>query len=184
MRKSLAIISTLLFLAIAATSAFARCPDVIAVARSAPKTDAEIQKCITDKLAAAPSLKTQSISASVSNGVATLTGKVKNAGSKGAATNLAKGCGATSVTNNLTIGEADDGEIQKCISDKFAASPSLKTQNFSVTVSQGVATLTGTAKDPGSKGAATNIAKSCGAKSVTNNITVAAKPKSSNSNSN
>ncbi len=136
------------------------------------KSDADIQKCISDKLAASASLKDQGISVAVSNGVATLTGKVKNAGSKGAATNLAKGCGAKSVKNELTIAALDDGAIQKCITDKFAAAPSLKTQGFSATVSQGVATLTGTAKDAGSKGAATNIAKRCGAKSVTNNITV------------
>ena len=138
------------------------------------KSDADIQKCITDKLAASASLKDQGITVAVSNGVATLTGKVKNAGSKGAATNLAKGCGAKSVTNELTVAPLDDGAIQKCITDRFAAAPSLKTQGFSATVSQGVATLTGAAKDAGSKGAATNIAKKCGAKSVTNNITVAA----------
>ena len=138
------------------------------------KSDADIQKCISDKLAASASLKDQGITAAVSNGVATLTGKVKNAGSKGAATNLAKGCGAKSVNNELTVAALDDGAIQKCITDKFAAAPSLKTQGFSATVSQGVATLAGAAKDAGSKGAATNIAKKCGAKSVTNNITVAA----------
>lgn len=177
MRRPLAIIFALLFLAVASTSALAQTSGMSAASPLTPKGDAEIQKCISDKLAASPSLKTQGISVAVSNGVATLTGKVKNAGSKGAATNLAKGCGATSVTNNLTIAQADDGEIQKCISDKFAASASLKTQGFSVSVSQGVATLTGTAKDPGSKGAATNIAKGCGAKSVTNNITVTPKSK-------
>jgi Predicted periplasmic or secreted lipoprotein len=146
---------------------------------SLQKDDATIQKCISDKFAASESLKTQGLSATVSGGVATLTGQAKNAGSKGAATNVAKGCGAKSVTNQITIAPPDDSAIQKCITDKFAASSSLKTQGFSAAVSGGVATLTGTAKDAGSKGAATNIAKNCGAKSVTNNIAspAVAKPK-------
>ncbi len=64
-----------------------------------------------------------------------------------------------------------DADVQKCITDKFAASAKLKSQGFSAAVSEGVATLTGNAANAGSKGAATRIAKSCGAKSVTNNIT-------------
>src|SRR5262249_16793473 len=67
---------------------------------------------------------------------------------------------------------ASDTDIQKCITDKLAATEKLKSQGFSATVSSGVATLTGNAANPGSKGAATNIAKKCGAKSVTNDITV------------
>jgi len=65
-----------------------------------------------------------------------------------------------------------DGEIQQCISDRLAASPSLKDQGLSASVSNGVATLTGTARNPGSKGAVTRIAKKCGAATVTNNITI------------
>jgi osmotically-inducible protein OsmY len=146
---------------------------------SQPADDAAIQKCVSDKFAASPSLKDQGLSVSVSGGVATLSGKAKNSGSKGAATNIAKSCGAKSVTNQITIAGPDDGGIQKCITDKFAASPSLKDQGFSAAVSGGVATLSGSAKDAGSKGAATNIAKKCGAKSVTNNISSPAvgKPK-------
>jgi BON domain len=64
-----------------------------------------------------------------------------------------------------------DADIQKCISDKLANSEKLKSQGFSATVSGGAATLTGTAANAGSKGAATRIAQSCGAKEVTNNIT-------------
>ncbi len=69
---------------------------------AAPKSDAEIQKCIADKFATSEKLKSQGFSASVSGGVATLTGNAANAGSKGAATRIAKSCGATSVTNNIT----------------------------------------------------------------------------------
>jgi osmotically-inducible protein OsmY len=67
-----------------------------------------------------------------------------------------------------------DGEIQQCISDRLAASPSLKDQGLSASVSNGVATLTGTARNPGSKGAVTRIARKCGAATVTNNITISA----------
>ncbi len=71
--------------------------------KAAPKSDADIQSCITQRLAAAPKLKTQGLSASVSGGAATLTGNAANAGSKGGAGSIAKSCGATSVMNNITF---------------------------------------------------------------------------------
>jgi len=178
MRRTLNLICSLVFIAMLPALTLAQNSNSSAKA-TAPKDDAGIQKCIGDKLAASASLKSQGITAAVSNGTATLTGKVKNAGSKGAATNIAKSCGAKSVTNDITIAELDDDTIQKCINDKFASSPSLKTQGFSAAVSHGVATLTGVAKDAGSKGAATNIAKKCGAKNVTNSITISATAKPS-----
>jgi len=70
--------------------------------KSAPKGDADIQKCIMDKFANSEKLKSQGFSASVSNSEATLTGNARNAGSKGAATKIAKSCGAQKVTNNIT----------------------------------------------------------------------------------
>ncbi|MDX2040204.1 MAG: BON domain-containing protein [Acidobacteriota bacterium] len=74
-----------------------------------------------------------------------------------------------------------DGDIQKCIADKFASSEKLKTQDFHATVVGGEATLTGNAANAGSKGAATRIAKSCGATKVANNITAPAVKKSAKS---
>jgi osmotically-inducible protein OsmY len=68
----------------------------------APKGDDEILKCIVDKLSNSEKLKTQGLSASVSDGEATLTGQAQNAGSKGAATRIAQSCGARSVKNNIT----------------------------------------------------------------------------------
>ncbi len=76
-----------------------------------------------------------------------------------------------------TAPPTSDADIQKCIQDKLAASAKLKDQGFSVSVSNGEATFTGTARNGGSKGAATRMAKSCGAKKVTNNITVQASTK-------
>lgn len=144
---------------------------------SPPADDAATQKCIEDKLTKSASLKAAGITVAVADGVATLTGHVNKMGLKGDATNIAKSCGPKSVANNIIVEKAapvDDAAIQKCISDKFAASSSLNSQGFSDTVSSGVATLTGTAKDAGSKGAATNIAKHCGAKKVVNNISAPA----------
>ena len=71
-------------------------------ATTTPKSDAEIQKCILDKFSAGEKLKSQGFSAKVSTGEAILTGTANNAGSKGAATKIAKSCGATKVTNNIS----------------------------------------------------------------------------------
>lgn len=65
-----------------------------------------------------------------------------------------------------------DSDIQQCIVEKLAASPALKDQGFVASVSNGVVTLTGIARNPGSKGNATRIAKKCGATTVNNNITL------------
>lgn len=70
--------------------------------KSVPQSDGDIQQCITDKLAKSEKLKSQSFSSAVSSGVVTLTGNATNAGSKGAATGIAKRCGATKVVNNIT----------------------------------------------------------------------------------
>jgi osmotically-inducible protein OsmY len=65
-----------------------------------PKTDADIQKCIADKLAANKNITGGA--ATVTNGEATLTGEAKSGGAKGGATNQAKSCGAKKVTNSMT----------------------------------------------------------------------------------
>ena len=72
-------------------------------AKAVPKTDAEIEQCIKDRLAKAPKLKDQGFSVSVSGGVATFTGTAKNSGSKGGVTSIAKACHATKVVNNITV---------------------------------------------------------------------------------
>ncbi len=72
-----------------------------------------------------------------------------------------------------------DVEIQKCILGKLSNSEKLRSQGFNATVTNGEATLTGTAQNAGSKGGATRIAQSCGASKVTNKISAPAisKPK-------
>jgi hypothetical protein len=74
--------------------------DKPAKATTAPKTDAEIQKCISDKFAASKTIKNGA--AAVTNGDATLTGEANSGGAKGGATRSAKACGAKTVTNNMT----------------------------------------------------------------------------------
>ena len=75
-------------------------PAKAAAAPKAPKTDADIQKCISDKFAASKTVTNGG--AAVANGEATLTGEAKNAGAKGGATRTAKACGAKTVVNNMT----------------------------------------------------------------------------------
>lgn len=69
------------------------------------KTDAEIQKCLTDKIAASPALKGLGLNVTVTNGEATVTGKAKSAASKGTVTKFAKACGVSAkhLHNNITI---------------------------------------------------------------------------------
>jgi osmotically-inducible protein OsmY len=65
-----------------------------------------------------------------------------------------------------------DADIQSCIESKMANTSKLKDQGFGVSMSNGVATFTGTAKNSDSKSGVNGIAKSCGAKQVVNHITV------------
>lgn len=106
-RKSLSIFAVLVCLLAFATAltlpVAADSPSIIPAPETSFRGDAEIRQCIVDRLAASPSLKEQGLSASVSGGAATLSGTAKNPGSKGAATNIAKKCGASSVVNNITI---------------------------------------------------------------------------------
>jgi osmotically-inducible protein OsmY len=69
-------------------------------AAAPPKTDADIQKCISDKFAASKTIT--SGAAAVANGEATLTGEAKSPGAKGGATRTAKACGAKTVVNNMS----------------------------------------------------------------------------------
>ena len=75
-------------------------PAKTAAKPAAPKTDADIQKCISDKFAASKTITNGA--AAVANGEATLTGEAKSAGAKGGATRSAKACGAKKVVNNMT----------------------------------------------------------------------------------
>ncbi len=70
--------------------------------RAIKKLDADIQKCVEDKLGNSE-LKSDGITVKVSGGEAVLEGKSKTPGHKGSAGKFAKGCGAQKVTNNIII---------------------------------------------------------------------------------
>jgi osmotically-inducible protein OsmY len=108
MRKMIALTFTLLLTTVLATAQTAQPekkkdmkPTKAAAAPKAPKTDADVQKCISDKLAASKTITGGS--ATVSGGEATLTGEAKNAGAKNGAAKTATGCGAKKVANNITV---------------------------------------------------------------------------------
>lgn len=66
--------------------------------------DTALAKNVSDRLAAAPSLKGQTINATASGGAVTLTGKVKTGANKGTATRVAKAVKCVkSLTNNLEV---------------------------------------------------------------------------------
>ncbi len=63
-----------------------------------------------------------------------------------------------------------DQEIQSCIVEGLNRASRMRSEGFTVTVAAGVATFTGTARQPGSKGGVYAIAAACGAAKVINNI--------------
>jgi uncharacterized protein YxeA len=67
----------------------------------APKSDEEIQKCVTDGIAASATLKDLGLSAATAAGVVTLTGTAKASKERKSAGKIAKDCGAKTVTNNI-----------------------------------------------------------------------------------
>jgi hypothetical protein len=89
---------------------------------AAPATDAEIQKCISEKFAKSKTITNGA--ATVANGEATITGEAKNGGAKGGGAQSAKSCGAKTVINNLTIAETAKGAAKS--SDKKKAEPAKK----------------------------------------------------------
>lgn len=91
-------------------------------AAAAPATDADIQKCISEKFAKSKTITNGA--ATVANGEATITGEAKNGGAKGGGVQSAKACGAKKVVNNLTIAETAKGAAKS--SDKKKAEPAKK----------------------------------------------------------
>jgi osmotically-inducible protein OsmY len=103
MKKMIALTFTLLLMATGALAQDAQ-PEKkkeSKPAKAAPKSDADVQKCITDKLATSKNLTGGA--ATVAGGEATLTGEAKNAGAKTSAGKTAQGCGAKKVTNSITV---------------------------------------------------------------------------------
>ena len=82
---------------------------------------------------------------------------------------LAFGAIAQTPTSSSTA--KTDSEIRQCIENRLASSEKLGGQGFTVAVTNREATLSGTARNSGSKGAVTRIARTCGAEKVSNLIT-------------
>jgi osmotically-inducible protein OsmY len=104
MRKMIALTFTLLLttaFALAQTQPEMKKAEKPKKAAAAPKGDADVQKCINDKLATSKTITGGS--ATVASSEATLTGEAKNAGAKNGAAKTATGCGAKKVTNNITV---------------------------------------------------------------------------------
>ena len=105
MRKilfSILVVAVTSFVALA-QGATAPAPAKAKVAKpaAAPKSDADIAKCINDKFKISTSVKNGN--ATVNGGAATLTGEASSGGAKGGATGSAKACGAKPITNNMTV---------------------------------------------------------------------------------
>jgi osmotically-inducible protein OsmY len=99
-------------------------PAKAAAAPKAPKTDEDIQKCISDKFAASKTITNGA--AAVASGAATLTGEAKNAGAKGGATRTAKACGAKTVTNNMTTPTPPPAAAKPDVKKKVEPAPAKK----------------------------------------------------------
>ena len=104
MRKtllSLFVVVLLSFTVLAQDAGQATAKPKKAAVPAAPKSDADIAKCINDKFKASTSVKNGN--ATVSGGAATLTGEASSGGAKGGATRSAQACGAKPVTNSMTV---------------------------------------------------------------------------------
>ncbi len=87
-------------------SAVAIAASVGAAPNKPRQADTAIEQCIADQLRGA-AFKGDEIAVRVSGGEAHLTGKVKAAGHKGRATQVARRCGATKVTNDCDASSKD-----------------------------------------------------------------------------
>ena len=111
------------------------------------KSDADLQKAVTDKLAAD---RVTGVTATVKDGVATLTGEVAAITVKNKAETSAKVEGIKSVTNNLTLKplptpppQASPDQMIQGTVDQAIKTLNLTGANVNVAVSGGVITLTG-----------------------------------------
>jgi hyperosmotically inducible protein len=113
-------------------------------------------------------------------GVITLRGKVESADAKAAAEQDAKGVeGVTSVRNELQVVapgdrkavDRKDDDIKKAVEARISNDPRLKGADIDVRADKGVVTLTGSAKDLGSRARASEVARSVdGVRAVKNEV--------------
>jgi len=140
-------------------------------------SDAEIAMNVENALLADPYVDRYEIGVSVDNGKVYLTGTVDSPFDRLRAEEVASGLeGVVEVANNMRLeaawGWKTDWEIKEDIEDQLWWSPFVDSDQITVTVEDGVATLTGTANSWQERGAAADNAYDGGAKEVRNHLRV------------
>ena len=105
MKKSTLFLSLLLMILLFTVTSLANTTNNAqkAAKRKAPKSDADIQTCITERITAAQNLQGDNISVVVANRAVTLNGTTSSAKNKNTAASLARRCNVSRVTNNLEV---------------------------------------------------------------------------------
>ncbi len=143
-------------------------------------TDSEIRQRIKLNLAMSPFVDGEDVRISVDHGVATLSGTVEDRSAMIDAGELAYDAGAWKVRNKLSQRErgerpwADmrDRELRKEIEDELWSSPFVNSDQISVTVNNGIATLYGGVENKGEIADAVENAYEAGAKRVKSRLWV------------
>jgi osmotically-inducible protein OsmY len=145
--------------------------------RPMPDTDADLARDVRAVLARSPYVHQHEIGVTVNNRLVILRGTVDSAFEKkmaGEAVSLLRGVAA--VVNNLELNRnwkaKDDWEIEQDIGSELWWSPFVDEDSVSVTVSDGIATLTGEVDTLRNRRAATKNAYDGGARQVRNRLKV------------
>ena len=127
-----------------------------------------------------PDLKNNPIEVTVTNGVATLKGKVDTQGEKAAATRLASVSGIVGIDNRLEVGSASldqavsDSALTASIKEKLEASEMNRFDGVAVRTTNGVVTLTGSVQSEQAMKKVLDIAHDTdGVTRVDNNLKIA-----------
>lgn len=154
-----------------------RVKNLIKVRPDQPMEDYEVTESVRDAFNANPYLDDTEVSVLVNGGVAYLSGNVDTGFERDYAESLAwQTRGVTEVVNRITVGAEwvtkSDWEIKADIKSEIWWSPFVDDNDINVFVSEGIATLTGTAESWNERMAAEENAYEGGAKSVINEIKV------------
>lgn len=141
------------------------------------RTDAAISQDIREALHRSPHLDGYDIAINVSNGMASLTGEVDSRFQKSEAEELAAGVpGVVAIRNRLEVDypftAKTDREIKEDIQDQLHWSPFVDSEDITVEVHSGVATLKGSVNDWNELQAARENARDGGAVAVINKLSI------------
>lgn len=143
-------------------------------------TDSELRQRIKLNFAMSPFVDDDNVRVSVNRGVATLSGSVEDRSAMIDAQEIAYDSGAWKVRNKLSQRETEerpwadmgDRELKKEIEDELWSSPFVNSDNISVGVRNGVATLYGGVENKGEIADAVENAYEAGAKRVKSRLWV------------